>query len=224
MKSKYYPYKEKTINLRKTGKTYSEIREILNVPIPKSTLSCWCKNINLSESQKNRIKQKISKNAEKGREIALETNKKKRLFYLKSIEKRVSHLSNKIKDKDTAKIALAMLYLGEGNKNERNGLTFGNSSPTIIKIYLKLLRQCYNVNENKFRCTVQCRADQNTKKLENFWSKTTNIPLRNFYKAQIDPRTIGKPSKKIDYKGVCRVNYFSNELFFEFKNIVKVIE
>ncbi len=223
MKSKYYSFKEKTISLRKSGKTYSEIREILNASIPKSTLSCWCKNINLSESQKNRIKQKICRNAERGRKIALKINKEKRLIYFKNVEKRILHLSNKIKDKDTAKIALAMLYLGEGNK-DGNGLTFGNSNSTIIKIYLKLLRYCYDVDENKFRCTVQCRSDQDIKKLKNFWSKTTNVPLKKFYKTQIDPRTIGKPSKKTDYKGVCRINYFSNDLFFELKHIIKVIE
>jgi hypothetical protein len=223
MKSKYHFLKEKTIELRKGGQTYGEIREILKIPIPKSTLSHWCKNIKLSKSQKIRVKQKISKNAAKGRKAALETNKKKRVAYLKEVKKRISHLSTKIDNKDTAKIALAMLYLGEGNK-DGNGLTFGNSNPIIIKIYLNLLRHCYNIDENKFRCTVQCRADQNTKKLELFWSKITAVPLKKFYKTRIDPRTIGKPSKKLDYKGVCRINYFSNDLFYEIKSIIEVIE
>jgi len=66
-------------------------------------------------------------------------------------------------------------------------------------------------------------ADQNIKKLEKFWSQVTKISLSQFYKARIDPRTIGKPSKKPNYKGVCRIDYFSADLFIELMQIPKII-
>lgn len=66
-------------------------------------------------------------------------------------------------------------------------------------------------------------ADQDIKKLERFWSKVTSIPLSQFYKTRIDPRTIGKPSKKPDYKRVCRIDYFSTEIFIELTKIVEII-
>jgi len=116
-----------------------------------------------------------------------------------------------------------MLYLVEGSKNQRGSLMFGNSDPLVIRLFLNLLRRCYDVDENKFRCTLQCKADQNIKRLEKFWSKITDIPLSQFYKARIDPRTIGKPSRKLDYKGVCRIDYFSGDVFMELKQIVNVI-
>jgi len=100
---------------------------------------------------------------------------------------------------------------------------FGNSDPPIITLFLSLLRRCYNIDENKFRCTLQCRADQNIPKLEKFWSQVTKIPMPQFYKARIDPRTIGKPSRKPDYKGVCRIDYFSGDIFMELKQIMEVI-
>ena len=102
-------------------------------------------------------------------------------------------------------------------------MIFGNSDPFIINLFLHLLRYCYNIDESKFRCTVQCRADQDTNRLENFWCRITKIPLVQFYKTRIDPRTIGKPSKKQNYKGVCRIDYFSAELFIEIKLVAEII-
>ncbi len=129
----------------------------------------------------------------------------------------------KLKNKDIAKIALAMLFLGEGSKKSKGTLMLGNSDPQTIILYLKLLRQCYVLDEKKFRCTVQCRADQDTRKLERFWSRTTKIPSKQFYETRIDPRTIGKPSKYLDYKGVCRIDYFSADILTELKQIINLI-
>ena len=215
--------RKKATILRKQGKTYSEIQEELKKQIPKSTLSYWCRNIVLPEEYQEKIQKIILNNAKKGREVALIVNKIKRRKYLKSITDRNEHLTKVFKNRNVEKIALAMLYLGEGSKYQRGSLMLGNTNPFIISLYMYLLRSCYNIDESKFRCTLQCRADQNIKKLEKFWSYVTKIPLSQFYKARIDPRTIGKPSKKLDYKGVCRIDYFSAELFIEIKQIPNII-
>lgn len=223
MRSAYCHLKTKIISLRKSGKTYEEIRKIIGVNVPKSTLSNWCSNIPLSYEQQQNIGLLMEKGAEKGRATALIINKLKREEYIQSVRKRIDHLAIKINNKDTSKIALAMLYLGEGSKKQRGSLMFGNSDPLVICLFLRLLRYCYDIDESKFRCTLQCRADQNIKKLEKFWSKNTDIPLSQFYRARIDPRTIGKPSKNHDYKGVCRIDYFSGDIFMELKQIMKVV-
>lgn len=207
--------KKQAVYLRKNGKTYGEIQGILGVKISKSTLSYWLTGLILSESQKQKLRLNMIKKSEKGRHAALLANKLKRINYLKSIAERIKHLAKFFKNKDVAKIALALLYLGEGSKARRGSLSIGNSNPDIIRLFLNLLRFVYNIDERKLRCTVQCRADQNTKRLEIFWSNITKIPLKQFYKSRIDPRTIGKKSVKIDYKGVCRIEYFSADLFIE---------
>lgn len=207
--------KQRAIKLRQQGNTYSEIKAKLNLTIPKSTLSNWCKNITLPKNYQDRIKKQQIYNLYRARIVAIKVNQEKRKVYLDNLENKNKYLVNTLKNKDVAKIALAMLYLGEGSKTQKGSLTFGNSSVEIISLFLKLLRSCYILDETKFRCTVQCRADQNIKKLENYWSKITNIPLNNFYKAQVDKRTLDKPSKKPDYKGVCRINYFSADIYNE---------
>lgn len=222
MKSKYKQYKKEAIDLRKRGNTYGMIIKKINVKIPKSTLSYWFKKIKLSKKAIKKMDSSIYQNMKKARIIAINTKKEKRIAYLEKIKNKVIHLNKIQKNRDVAKIILATLYLGEGSKN-RSSIMFGNSDPKIIRLFLKLLRLCYSIDESKFRCTLQCRADHNITELEKFWQKVTNIPSDKFYKARIDPRTIGKKSKKLDYKGVCRIDYFSADIFNEIKIIMEIV-
>jgi len=215
--------KEKVIKSRKEGKTYLEIQRRLKRTIPKSTLSYWCRNIPLPLGYQRKIEAYNKFNLNKARNIALKVNKSKRKHYLQSVAERNLHLKTILRDRNVSKVALAILYLAEGTKRQKGSLTFGNSDPFVISLFLRLLRSCYDINESKFRCTLQCRADQNIKKLEKFWTKITKIPLSQFYNARIDPRTVGKKSKRLDYKGVCRIDYFSADTFTELLQIPKII-
>src|SRR5258708_4648688 len=167
MRSSYRLYREKAMSLRRKGKTYGEIRSILQAAIPKSTLSLWCGDILLSKVQSARIEKMVHNNAGRARSIRMSRHR----TYLASISARVAHLGNVLRDKNVAKIALAMLYLGEGAKMRKASLMFGNSNPAVIALFLRLLRRCHLIDEKKFRCTVQCRADQNIKALQVFWSR-----------------------------------------------------
>ena len=224
MKAKFYSFKDKAIELRKSGKTYTQIRKILNQNIPKSTLSTWCSIIYLTNEQKNKINKIIKKSSIGGLEKARTINQEKRKKYLLSITFRNKHLSSILKNIDVAKTVLSILYLAEGAKSlQRGSLYFGNSDPFVIDLFLNLMRRCYSIDESKFRCTVLCRADQNIAALEDFWHKITKIPKSQFYKARIDSRTIGKPSKNLNYKGVCKIDYFSADVFLDLMYIPKII-
>ena len=213
--------KQKAIQLRKEGKTYADICQILKLSIPKSTLSYWFREIILSDDQKARINSIHLDQLAKNREKAVRSNKLKRNKYLARLLTDTSDYKNYLENNSVSKIALAVLYAAEGSKSPKGYVDIGNSDPEIIKLFLKMFRQCYPIDENKFRCTVQCRADQNTDLLEKFWSLVTGISRDLFYKSRIDPRTLNRPTRKQDYKGVCRINYFSAEIDLELKFIVK---
>lgn len=219
----YNNLKTKVQQLRSEGKTYTEISVILKYKIPKSTLSYWCKKIQTPPSYSKKIKKIININAAKGRLAAVRVNKIKRQEYLQKIYNSNIGILKFIKGSDVAKLILAALYLGEGSKTRKGAIHFGNSDPGIIKLFLKLLRQVYKIDETKFRITIQCRADQNTKVLENFWQILTKISKKQFYTTRIDPRTIGKPSKKKNYKGVCCVDYFSADVYNELMIIGNIL-
>lgn len=106
-------------------------------------------------------------------------------------------------EKAVLDLALAMLYLGEGVKSG-DRTSIGNSDPLILKSFVYMMKNHYNVPESKLRCDLYLRADQNPKKIKSFWSKELNLPIKNFKFVNIDKRTIGSKTYP-DYKGVCAI-------------------
>lgn len=215
---------KETRRLRGLGRTYGEIIKSIHLHIPKSTLSEWCKNTQLPPDYVERIAKLNSSNLHKGRIIGWEINKIKRKKYLKEINDLNFPIAKDIEDKNTAKIALAMLCLGEASKStSRTSFYFGNSDQRIIVLFLGLMKYCYKFDINKIRCTVQCRADQEAGELERYWQDITKIPKELFYPTRVDPRTIGKITKKKDYKGVLRVDYFDNRVRLDLESLASLI-
>ena len=221
-----FSLRERVKKLRATGKTYSEIKSTLGVDIPKSTLNSWCRNIALPQSYQRKLELFLKKNITKARQKALIVNKKKRAEYLVSLKNSNQPIAKKIKDKSVAKIALAMLCLGEASKYSggSRAFTLGSADIRIILIFLKLLEYCFDdFDINKIRCTVQCRADQDTEQLKQYWMQVTNIPERLFYRTRIDPRTIGKATKKKDYKGVLRIDYLHTRTQLDLETLANLV-
>jgi len=216
-------FRQKVIDLRMKGNTYSQINQILNTSVPKNTLSYWLKDVALTPDQKKSIDTLRLNNLEVARGLAIGANFARRQKYLRKIRDDYRWLADSIADRRVALVGLSILYSAEGSKSTKGSVMFGNSDPEIIKLFLNGLRNNFLLDENKFRCTVQCRADQNTSDLESFWSSVTKIPSRQFYKTQIDIRTVGKPSKKLNYRGVCRINYLSSEIDIRMKTIFTLI-
>lgn len=209
--------------LRGQGKTYPEIQRELGTGVSKGVLSYWFQDLELTSVQRERIQEQNLRSLQISRTKALAVNREKRAQYINSIAERVGGFEKALKDKEVGKIVLAILYITEGSRSQRAGITFGNSDPYIISLFLHLLRFCYSIDEQKLRCTVQCRADQDIAELAHFWRKITGIPANRFCKPQVDPRTTGKPTRKSGYRGVCRINYFSADLSLELRAIAKII-
>ncbi len=207
--------------LRIQGYSYSEIQSLLNHPISKATFCWWFKDICLSDKAKSRIAERIEAGGKKGRIKAWRRVRQRAELFQKDIYNR-TNLQIKPIDVYAAKLCVTMLYLGEGYKKGRV-MRFGNSDPRIIRIFLSTLKIGFPIENNRLRCAIQCRADQNIVELESYWSNETKIPLSQFYKTRIDKRTIGIPTKRPEYKGVLVIYYFSYEVFLELKYIADII-
>ena len=215
---------QKAIELRSKGQTYEEIKKELNVKIPKGTLHSWFKNIVLPESYYDKVSKLNVEHLKEARVVAAKANKIRRRDFLNQLDKLNLPIADLINNYEPAKIALAMLCLGEASKYKpRRSFNLGSSDPRIIIIFLTLLKKCFNFKQAKVRCTVQCRADQNVEELERLWLSVTKIPHKQFYKAQIDPRTIGKPTKKENYKGVLKIDYLDIKVQLELESLADLI-
>lgn len=222
--NKHLAYYERIRTLRAKGRTYAEINQSLGTKISKSSLNHICKDIVLNEKQTARINQITKDNLAAGRKKALIANKLIFDRKLATYRKDNQHLWKFMKDRRAQLIALAMLYLGEGGKwKSHRGLSLGSSDPVILEIYINLLESCFGITKDKMRGRIQYRADQDYGKIITHWSKVTGINKRNFYPGYVDKRTIGKPTLKPNYRGVCVITCGGTAVQLELEQIVDII-
>lgn len=86
-----------------------------------------------------------------------------------------------------------------------------------------LLKRCCGIEVGEARCRISYRADQDPDYLEDFWSNLTKILRTNFYKTKPDPRTVGKPTLRSDYKGVCALTRKGTDIQLELQAIADII-
>lgn len=201
MKSKWYELKEGATKLRKRGISIGKIEKRFG--IPRSTLSSWFKNINLTKKQKEKLfKNQIDALIKARKKAVLWHNlqKSKRLEEAEKIARKTMGNIN-IANSAFLELAMAFLYLGEGSKKNLE-TAIGSSDPEILKFFLAGLKNVYNIDISKIRCELYLRADQNPNEIKSYWSKTLTIPLNNFKQVSIDKRTKGTVTYSY-YKGVC---------------------
>lgn len=210
-------------NLRNQGWSLGEIS--LKTGIPKNTLSGWVRDIQLTTSQKKRIKQKIIDSGAIGRPLAAKLLKGRMERWKRKIRDKVRYFEQlPLQNPEIGKLICGLLYLCEGAKYQSSRyLYLGNSDPKIVSFFLSSLRKCYHIKEDKLRFAIGYRCDQNYQKLKTFWSKLTNIPKSKFLKSKPDVRTKGKPTLRKNYYGVGRLIYYDTTLQFELQSIGEAI-
>lgn len=202
MISKWSNLKEDAIRLRKKGLSIRKIEE--STGIPRSTLSHWLRSIKLSKEHEENLKISWNNALIKARKNAVTWHNQQKKIRVRNAEIWAETTLFKIntKDENILSLALAMLYLGEGFKSTA-GTGIGNTDPSILKFFISVLKK-YGIPENKIRCELHLRADQNPEVLKKTWSRILNIPLKQFRSISFDKRTIGSRSYE-NYYGVCVV-------------------
>jgi hypothetical protein len=54
-------------------------------------------------------------------------------------------------------------------------------------------------------------------------NRVVMVPFGQFYKTRIDARSIGKPTKKVGYKGVLKVDYMDTKVQLELESLASMI-
>jgi len=170
--------KERARTMRSHGKSYLKIMHILH--IPKSTISDWCQDIQLTHAQLRVLYENKKTGAMKGSIIAAENKKKLRRsqineLYLKGC-KEIGHLTERERF-----IAGVAFYASEGTKSDK-GCAFSNSDPAIIKFMVQWFKEFCKVADSKFHGALWIHHNLDEVKARDFWSSTTKIPVKQFYK------------------------------------------
>ena len=175
----YKSAKEKAINLRKEGLSYSEI--LRQIPVAKSTLSLWLRSVGLSKQQKQKLTEKKIASMQRGA-IA------KRNQRIQLSEKIKSESRAEIKSINQKELMLigAALYWAEGSKEKENnigqGMIFSNSDPFMIKLFLKWLKEILKVKSNYIipEIYIHENSKNNIKEVIRYWSGMINVPEMEF--------------------------------------------
>lgn len=190
--------KEKAVMLRKSGFSYSEI--LKEVPVAKSTLSLWLKEVGLSSAQKQRLTDKklaaMKRGSEKVHRLRMERWNK--------IKIQASGEVNKLSKEERWLIGTA-LYWAEGSKEKENGhstpIKFSNSDICMILIFRDWLREFFNVlkEDIKYELYIHERADW--KSAQNFWACQLEIRSENI-RIYFKPHNFNPKRKNIGKKYV----------------------
>lgn len=194
--------KTQAIQLREEGKSYSEIKNAVNVS--KSTLSRWLKDVELTEEQKVRLSSLQATaylSAKKKRVVSLEHHEK--------IKEKAGEEAFKLA-KNQFFVAGLMLYWAEGSKNI-GSVQFSNSDPVMIKIMMRWFRQFCAVPESKFRIGLIIHSLHIKEDCLSFWQKVTSVPLKQFHRPYVKPSTLSNRKNKL-YEGTCKIVIHNRDL------------
>jgi len=176
--------------LRNSGKSIGNIAKIVGVS--KSTVSCWCNDIFLSELQKLHLNQINSEAVKKGSIVANENKKLERLkrvnFYKSIGIKKISKLSKR----ELFLVGVA-LYWAESGKTQRK-VVFINSDSEMILLWIKWVRECLNIPKKRLICRVEINEIHKNRLsvIEQYWSNLIKIPRNQFKKASLKHSQIKK--------------------------------
>lgn len=183
------------------------------VGVSQSSVSLWTRDIQLSEAQQKSLN---SNNPLLNRYLYRD---KQANSIAKTWRERRTEFQNIGKKKAQQKSWLhtvgCMLYWAEGSK-DKNCIKFSNSDFSMMKLFLRFLREEMKVEEDQiiFTSNVHLNNNLTLEEIENHWLKELNLSSSSLRKSTVSrlPRmSSGKKKNKLPY-GVGRITICSTEL------------
>lgn len=173
--------------------------------VSTSTASSWVRDIGLTEGQRVSL-------FERNPAIASSTMSEKARNVRRAYQKNGRMLA---REGGFLHAAGCMLYWAEGSKR-KNTVVFSNSDPSMLKFFMRFLRECYNVSDDRIQIRINCYTDcgLSVEEIEDRWLNLLKLPRTCLGKtlANYDKRGgNGNRSRKL-LLGVCSINIYETEL------------
>jgi predicted DNA-binding protein YlxM (UPF0122 family) len=194
--------KKEARRLRKEGFSIGEIAN--KVEVSKSSVSLWVRDIELTKAQKERLQEKSHLFVSKKN---TEFFRKKRKFYQDAGKE-------KAKQGDQLHLIGCMLHWAEGSK-ERQRVDFTNSDPEMMLVFMKFLRECYEVKDEDISVSIQCYNDIHTvEEIESYWLNLLHLPNGCLRKTLVNkyPKISKRKRKSCLEFGTCKIRVSKVEL------------
>ena len=210
--------KNKALVLRKQGESYSQINKTLGVP--KSTLSLWLKDVELTDEARQKI---IKRGSRISTKILIQRNKYQTVL----AEERATRIRNTAKQEASSRmqeplfISGVSLYWAEGYKRGASGskwkcVDFTNTDPEMVRVMMDFFRKICFVDESQFKAQLIAHPNIDLQGAVEYWSLITGIPQVQFIKTctSISVRSGQKKINNLTY-GTVHIRVYDVKLFFK---------
>lgn len=209
--------KQKAIELRKKGCSYSQIKD--EIGVSKSTLNGWLYDMPLSEKRIRELQADSPIRIEHYRN----TMRKKREARLAKVYTEISRKIGKLSNRELF-LAGIFLYWAEGTKTRKCGIELTNTNPGMLQFFIRWL-ELFDVPKSSLKVHLHLYSDMDIKKQTRFWAKTLSLSVSQFRKPYIKESS----STSITYKtgfgqGTCSITAGNTELSNKILMGVKYIQ
>lgn len=196
--------KDRAIELRKKGLSYSEI--LKKIPVAKSTLSLWLRSVGLSKRQKQTLSEKKLIGMRRG----WEARRAQRIA--RTVDISVAAIKQaKILINDPAWVVGVVLYWGEGSKEKpwRTGakVVMTNMDVSVHQVFVKWIKKYCGVSNNDLRFDIYIHPSGDVRKARIFWAEKLKMPA-DIFKVYFKEhnRSPFRKNTGVDYYGVLRTH------------------
>ena len=204
---KRWERKELVQSLRRQGFSYREILQQIPFSLAKSTVSQWCKHIELTSEQLDRL-DRLYRERYRNWLLGPKSTQRRRADEIEVIRTKARTEVMELCENELW-LAGLMLYWAEGNKTIGVGLS--NSDPKIVQFIMKWFREICEIPEHKFKAYLNIHSGQDDAAIKSFWSGITNLPLSQFGKSYIKKEGTGH-RKNILYNGTIKITICNKNL------------
>lgn len=198
--------KNRAVALRKEGLSYSEI--LRYIPVAKSTLALWLHSVGLSKKQKQRLTEKKLASIKRGW-VAW---RKKRIDISEHIKNSAKREIRNLNKRELLLVGAA-LYWAEGTKQKKHnisqGVSFNNSDPAMIRLFLKWLRVVLGVTTEdiKYEIYLHESSSKRVREVVRYWARQTGLGNKHFMRIYFKKGNVHTKRKNVgeNYFGVLRV-------------------
>ncbi|MDX2078455.1 MAG: hypothetical protein SFZ02_18635 [bacterium] len=196
--------REQARQLRTQGISIITIAKQLGVS--KGSVSHWVRDIELTPAQIYTLEK--NKGMSNGQRIGSSVNRDKALIKRKEWQE-----SGRIKAREEKILHRTgcLLYWAEGAKG-RSSITFVNSDPEMMKLFIRFLRYELNVPEEDFIVILHCHTHDKAEweRITNYWLGILGLAKGNMRNINVKE---GSDSRKNRLEnGICTLRVYSTEL------------
>lgn len=197
--------REAARSLRQDGFSIGEIATRLHVS--KSTISIWVRDIELTSSQQMRLEERQYRwrAQHRGAKANQYTARKQRELYQQAGRLRA-------RQRSPLHMMGCMLYWAEGSKTKRNSVYFVNSDPDMMVLFIRFLREEFDIGDEIFRLQIHCHSSDTDEhnRIISYWTQLLQLPVSSVQKIQIKKGS-DKRKNRLE-NGICALQVHRSEI------------